>query len=85
MALDATPRINARYLERFVQQPVRIVGKVISLRGELATLEADGSVTVHLNRVRRLSPFAFLPSQYLLFLFPCPGLSQHSLDQASLA
>ena len=51
MALDATPRITARYLERFTHQTVRIVGKVTSLRGELATLEADGSVTISLNRV----------------------------------
>ena len=51
MAAEATPRINARYLEQFSQQTVRIVGKVMSLRGEVASLEADGNVVVHLNRV----------------------------------
>ena len=51
MAVGATPRINARYLEQFSHQTVRIVGKVVSLRGEVASLEAEGSVVVHLNRV----------------------------------
>jgi replication factor A3 len=51
MATEATPRINARFLEQFSHQTVRIVGKVTSLRGETATLEAEGSVTIQLNRV----------------------------------
>ena len=51
MASEATPRINARYLELFTHQTVRIVGKVVALRGETATLDAEGSIEVHLNRV----------------------------------
>ncbi|MCJ1453927.1 hypothetical protein MMC28_004276 [Mycoblastus sanguinarius] len=50
MASEATPRINAKYLESFTNQTVRILGKVISLRGETATIEANGSINVHLNR-----------------------------------
>ena len=54
MATEATPRINSRYLETFLHQTVRIVGKVSALHGETATLDADGPVTIHLNRVRSL-------------------------------
>ena len=51
MANEATPRINAAYLEQFVNRTVRMVGKVQALRGETATLDSNGPVTVHLNRV----------------------------------
>ena len=51
MATEATPRINAHYLETFMNQTVRILGKVVSLRGETAVIDANGSITVHLNRV----------------------------------
>ena len=51
MATEATPRINAHYLENFMNQTVRILGKVVSLRGETAVIDANGSITVHLNRV----------------------------------
>ena len=52
MASEATPRINSRYLEQFLHQTVRVVGKVTSLQGETATLDAEGTVNIHLNRVR---------------------------------
>ena len=68
MAVEATPRINARYLEQFSHQTVRIVGKVVSLRGEVASLEADGSVVVHLNRV---SPYYL----YSNIKDPVPGFN----------
>ena len=55
MANEATPRINAAYLEQFTNRTVRIVGKVEALRGETATLDSNGPVTVHLNRVRRIN------------------------------
>lgn len=51
MAVEATPRINARYLESFTNTTVRILGRVNSLRGENATIDANGSVQLHLNRV----------------------------------
>ncbi|KAI4243334.1 MAG: hypothetical protein L6R40_003506 [Gallowayella cf. fulva] len=44
MAAEATPRINARYLESFTNSTVRILGRVTSLRGESATIDANGSV-----------------------------------------
>ncbi|KAL8813398.1 MAG: hypothetical protein Q9223_000195 [Gallowayella weberi] len=50
MAAEATPRINARYLESFTNSTVRILGRVTGLRGESATIDANGSVQVHLNR-----------------------------------
>ncbi|KAI9698754.1 MAG: hypothetical protein M1836_003864 [Candelina mexicana] len=49
---DATPRINAHYLDSFQGQTIRILGKVTQLRGEQATIDAAGNVTVILNRVQ---------------------------------
>ena len=56
MDSEATPRINARYLEHFTNRTVRIVGKVEALHGETATLQAEGSIELDLNRV---SSFVF--------------------------
>ena len=53
MASEASPRINARYLEQFLHQTVRIVGKVTSLQGETAKMDAEGNVNIQLNRVRQ--------------------------------
>ena len=52
MAAESTPRVNARYLEEFVGQTVRIVGKVTALHGNTATVDAEGSITISLNVVR---------------------------------
>jgi len=49
---EATPRINAPYLEQFAHQTVRILGKVVELRGDQASIDANGRINVHLNRVR---------------------------------
>ena len=54
MASEATPRIHAKYLDSFTNQIVRILGKVVSLRGDTATIDANGSINLHLNRVRTL-------------------------------
>lgn len=51
-----TPRINAPYLENFTGQTVIITGKVTQLRGEVATIDANGEITVLLNRVCALPP-----------------------------
>ncbi|MCJ1337923.1 hypothetical protein MMC09_003207 [Bachmanniomyces sp. S44760] len=51
----ATPRVSAPYLESFTNQTVRILGKVISLRGETATLECNGPVNIYLNRDAHLT------------------------------
>jgi replication factor A3 len=49
---DVTPRINASYLETFANgQTIRIVGKVTQLRGDQATIDANGPIIIHLNRV----------------------------------
>lgn len=47
----STPRINSSYLDSFTNQTVRLVGKVVQLRGEQAVVDAEGNVTVHLSRV----------------------------------
>lgn len=48
---EATPRINAEFLEHFSHKTVRIVGKVRQIRGETAVIDAKGSITLHLNKV----------------------------------
>lgn len=59
MATESTPRINAAYLEQFTNHAVRIVGKVLGLHGQTATLDAGGSINIHLNRVRgSMLPFS---------------------------
>lgn len=47
----STPRITASYLDSFVGRVIMLVGKVTQLRGDQATLDSDGTVTVLLNRV----------------------------------
>ena len=64
MASEATPRVNAKYLESFTNQTVRILGKVVSLRGETATIDANGTINVHLNRVS--DNHSFQPSQSVI-------------------
>jgi len=51
----STPRINFTYLDSFTNQTVRLVGKVVQLRGEQATIDASGNVTAHLNRDSHLT------------------------------
>lgn len=48
---ESTPRVTAPFLERFTGDTVRILGKVLQLRGEHATIDAGGSVNVLLSRV----------------------------------
>lgn len=50
-----TPRITSPYLNSFTSRTVRMVGKVTQLRGDEATIESDGAVTVILNRVCSIS------------------------------
>ena len=51
----STPRITAPYLDNFVGRHVLLMGKVTQLRGDEATIDSDGAVTVSLNRVRTRS------------------------------
>lgn len=53
MESQPTPRLTAPYLDRYVGRNVIIVGKVVQLRGEIATIDADGAITAQLNRVCR--------------------------------
>jgi hypothetical protein len=66
MASEATPRISAKYLNPFINQTVRILGKVVSLRGETAVVDANGPITIFLNRVRTHPP----PPSSCFFCFP---------------
>ena len=49
-----TPRVSCSYLNSFVNHNVLVVGKVVQLRGDSAILDADGHITVNLNRVGHL-------------------------------
>ncbi|KAJ9638818.1 hypothetical protein H2201_005691 [Coniosporium apollinis] len=53
---EVTPRVTAPYLETFAHKTVRILGKVIQLRGEQATIDAGGQINIHLNRDAHLTP-----------------------------
>jgi hypothetical protein len=55
----ATPRVTASYLSSYIGKNVIVVGKVIQLRGDEATLDAEGTINAHLNRV---SLNIFIPS-----------------------
>jgi hypothetical protein len=49
-----TPRILAPHLSNFQHRIVRMLGKVVQLRGETAIIDAGGQVDVILNRVSAL-------------------------------
>ncbi|MCJ1224356.1 hypothetical protein MMC12_001001 [Toensbergia leucococca] len=55
MPTESTPRINSRHLSSFPHSTIRLLGRVTSLHGETAILDAGGSVTVHLNRDAHLT------------------------------
>ncbi|EPS42476.1 hypothetical protein H072_3547 [Dactylellina haptotyla CBS 200.50] len=46
---ERTPRVNASLLGNFANQTVRIAGKVIQIRGNTATIDASGTVSVILD------------------------------------
>lgn len=64
MDSQSTPRITAPYLDRYVGRNVTIVGRVDQLRGEEATIDADGHIKAYLNRV------CWQPAPPNLFDFP---------------
>ena len=45
----STPRITSQYLDTFTNRTIRLIGKVTQLRGDHATLDSDGIVTVNLG------------------------------------
>ncbi|CAI6332633.1 unnamed protein product [Periconia digitata] len=57
MEYPQTPRILATHLQQFQHKTVRMVGKVVELRGETAVIDAGGNVDVILNRVCSFSLF----------------------------
>ncbi|CAO2651807.1 Nn.00g000900.m01.CDS01 [Neocucurbitaria sp. VM-36] len=50
-----TPRILAPHLQTFQHRIVRILGKVVQLRGDSAVIDAGGHVDVILNRDSHLA------------------------------
>lgn len=46
-----TPRVLQPHLSAFQHRIVRVVGKVVQLRGETAVIDAGGQIDVVLNRV----------------------------------
>jgi len=59
-----TPRILAPHLSNFQHRIVRMLGKVVQLRGETAVIDAGGNVDVILNRVS-LFVSMFMPYKHL--------------------
>lgn len=51
----STPRISSPHLDHFTSKTVRIVGKVQQLRGDTATIDADGVVTLQLGHDSHLT------------------------------
>lgn len=47
-----TPRVLQPHLSQFQHRIVRVLGKVVQLRGENAIIDAGGQIDVILNRVR---------------------------------
>ena len=47
-----TPRVLQPHLSQFQHRIVRVLGKVVQLRGENAIIDAGGQIDVVLNRVR---------------------------------
>lgn len=51
----STPRITSQHLDSFTNRTIRLLGRVTQLRGEVATVDSDGTVTAHLNRDAHLT------------------------------
>ncbi|KAF2710180.1 ssDNA binding protein-like protein Ssb3 [Pleomassaria siparia CBS 279.74] len=55
MSEPQTPRILAPHLQSFQHRLVRMLGKVVQLRGDRAIIDAGGNVDVILNRDSHLA------------------------------
>ncbi|RDL39440.1 Nucleic acid-binding protein [Venustampulla echinocandica] len=53
--LISTPRILTPHLDSFTSRTVRLIGKVVQLRGDQATIDCSGNVTALLNRDAHLT------------------------------
>jgi replication factor A3 len=52
---ESTPRILSPHLDSFTSRTVRLVGKVVQLRGDQATIDCGGNMTAILNRDSHLT------------------------------
>ncbi|RYP04906.1 hypothetical protein DL765_010008 [Monosporascus sp. GIB2] len=52
----STPRISGQLIGSYVGRNVMIVGKVLQLRGDSAIIDAEGQITIMLNRDVHLTP-----------------------------
>jgi len=62
MTLEQTPRILAPHLQAFQHKLVRMLGKVLQLRGDTAVIDAGGNVDLILNRVRHKTSYSIMTS-----------------------
>lgn len=51
LTMESTPRINASLLQKFENQTVILVGKVLQVRGDNAVVDSNGTVNVQLGPV----------------------------------
>jgi replication factor A3 len=64
----STPRISAKHLQSYVGRNIMIVGKVVQVRGDTASIEMlDGNITVNLTRVSLTAPATPPPPTALVF------------------
>lgn len=66
MENTSTPRVTAPFLDRYIGRNVTIIGRVDQLRGEEATINADGHIKAYLNRVRFGPPFTHIGGDRIL-------------------
>jgi replication factor A3 len=52
---ESTPRILSPHLDSFTSRTIRLVGRVVQIRGEQATIDCGGNMTAHLNRDSHLT------------------------------
>ena len=90
---DKTARINARLLDQYKGQTIRLTAKIIKLNGETATVEASDGGQVSLLSSSFFSPILSRSpsSSFLLYLSSknmqsiCPLISSdHTQDRADI-
>ncbi|RYP07064.1 hypothetical protein DL764_002755 [Monosporascus ibericus] len=52
----STPRISGQLIGSYIGRNVMIIGKVLQLRGDSAIIDAEGQITIMLNRDVHLTP-----------------------------
>lgn len=79
-----TPRILAPHLSAFQHKIVRVLGKVVQLRGDTAIIDADGQIEISLNRVSVFSCSFFFELQVFDW-FHTRSVSRSSCSHITMA